>query len=124
MKLFVAFAALVAVSVAGPVGRPHPEDLPYPDIGLPNPFANDEGPLVQVIINVNQANKPIGPLPDKPLPPFERPPPACPGYPVAPDQPAVDPVIVVDDVPVPVEPVDVVVPVLPVPAVNDPEALN
>ncbi|XP_075981216.1 uncharacterized protein LOC142979882 [Anticarsia gemmatalis] len=161
MKLFVAIAALAAVSAASPIGLPHPDYQPLPPIGLPNPFADERAPLVQLIVNVNQANKPIGPLPDKPLPPFDdpplcpggpifpdkplppfdQPPPLCPGSPVAPDQPAVDPVIVVDevpppvgpivdpvivvdDVPAPVAPVDVVVPVLPQPAVNDPEVLN
>ncbi|XP_075981676.1 uncharacterized protein LOC142980224 [Anticarsia gemmatalis] len=122
MKFFVAFAALVAVSVAGPViKRPQGAILGPAIVDFPVPAepvvigelpAGSLPPLVQVIINVNQADRPIV----KPLPPS-----------VVDDEAGpvdVDPVIVVDDLPVPIDPVDVVVPVLPSPAINIPDDLN
>ncbi|XP_030032304.1 calphotin [Manduca sexta] len=117
MKFIVAFAALVAVAVASPVKRPMPMpdnisigpalvdigpaivDFPIPapcDAGavVPSPVVigdlspEQPAPLVQIIVNVNQAGlapAPVGPKPD--------------------------PVIVVDEaeaVPIVVDPVDVV----------------
>ncbi|PZC83112.1 hypothetical protein B5X24_HaOG208585 [Helicoverpa armigera] len=101
--------------------------VPSPVVVAPGPVAEASAPLVQIILNINQAAAGATPIVPEPViiePAPVIPMPVHPIGVVAPEAVPVEPVQVVEAAPVPVEPVVIGTPVLPAPAVVLPEELN